>query len=235
MTVGQPQLVAPATSGVHNSAYVPDEVDWDTYYTPLVVAQALVECLPIRDGDMVCDPSAGSGAWLEAVRRRHRRTQRGAIDIDPTAPALQAGADQVHWRHTGDFLTWRPREWTAAPHWFVGNPPYSGATEHIRHALSVVRLGGSVAMLLGVGILSGQQRWTEVYRTWRPRLIVHLPKRIAFCGRARDGAVLDGRSTGSRDNVFVWWDTGWTGPTFAAWLDPETNRVEPGFTQRSST
>lgn len=221
----QPSLLDPAAVGVHDPAHVPDAVDWDAYYTPLAFARALTAILPIRDGDTVLEPSVGSGAWLQAVREHQPHAALRAMDIDPTAPGMNLGDELLEWRRVGDFLDWTPRHWTARPHWVVGNPPYRGAEQHIEHALRVVRTGGSVAMLLGIGILAGQGRFASIYKIHRPRLVVVLPQRIAFQGRARDGSILDGRSTGSRDNLFVWWELGWTGPTITAWLDPETMTV----------
>lgn len=224
----QIEVVPTPTVGLHQPGHVPElGENRDTYYTPLELARGLLGILPIREGDRVMEPSVGSGAWLQALAEAHPRAVRMAVDVDPTAPGL---ADPgLGMRHVGDFLAWRPVAWTARPHLVVGNPPYTGAEQHVQHALRVVDPGaGQVAMLLGIGFLAGLSRWASIYRHHRPRAVVIIPHRVAFGGRARDGSVLDGKRGGPRDNVFIWWDLGWSGPPITAWLDPETMTV-PGL------
>ena len=194
----------------------------DAFYTPQDLALSLVFCLPIRPGDIVMEPSVGGGAWLQAVHQVHPRTYRVAMDIDEQAPGLHLGPKVVDEARVGDFLTWRPKAWTAAPHWIVGNPPYSrdADMEHVAHALRVVREGGNVAMLLHLSFLASAGRWHSLFRSRRPRGVVVLPNRVRFGGPADLGMA------GKRDSALVWWDLSWSGPTSLAWLDPATMIVD---------
>lgn len=193
----------------------------DPYWTPEDLSLALVQALPIRDGDMVMEPSVGGGSWIRAVAQVHPRTHRVGLDLDPQAPGLALGPELLNEGIVADFTRWKPKAWTARPHWIIGNPPYSDdqGLAHVHHALSVVRARGSVAMLLPLAFLAGVERWNTLHRETRPRLIVFLPFRPRFAGPANKGM------SGKRDNVFIWWDLGWSGPTLTAWVDLSTMTV----------
>lgn len=193
----------------------------DAFYTPQDLAQALLAILPIRPGDTVIEPSVGGGAWIRALKQVHPWTRRIGIDLDEAAPGLHLGPELLDEGLIGDFTRWKPKAWTARPHWVIGNPPYSDDLDlaHVQHGLRIVRNHGSVAMLLPVGFLAGRGRWNALHRNIRPRAIVHLPFRVRFGGPDDKGMA------GKRDTVFIWWDLGWSGPTLTAWVDPSTMTV----------
>lgn len=106
------------------------------YYTPGVVAQAIVDWAIWDSSCTVLDPSFGGCAFFRAsmntlLRRGASRPGRllYGVDIDPTArtflkPLLCAGARTSQF-HTGDFLALDATQLSAAPFdVVVGNPPY---------------------------------------------------------------------------------------------------------------
>jgi hypothetical protein len=113
------------------------------YYTPRWIIEAMLDRLPVR-GEWL-DPSAGAGAFLVEIVRRHGRAALSwlsACDVDPHALDAAAFAleallgrdareDVAAWRrnraHGIDFLR---REWPGArPDVIIGNPPYGLSAE----------------------------------------------------------------------------------------------------------
>jgi predicted RNA methylase len=130
----------------------------DVQYTPQALADTLVRLLPRRDLATVLEPHAGGGAFVRALQRIGAHVV--AFDVDPTAQGLiDANAED-----TCDFLDVEPSDLGRGMYFdaVVGNPPFSNAEEHIRHALDVS--GRHVAFLLRVGFLCSARRvefWLE--------------------------------------------------------------------------
>jgi hypothetical protein len=106
------------------------------------------------------------------------------MDIDPDAAGF---ADVVHSR-VGDFRNYTHDLWPflrGRDVWFVGNPPYLQAQEHIEHALSLEPVG--VAFLLRLGFLEGQKR-AAFWRKHPPHTVHVLSKRPSFTVGGTDSA-----------------------------------------------
>jgi hypothetical protein len=175
----------------------------DAYYTPDLVADALVERLTRPSGHdwigrqtRVLEPHAGGGAFVRALRRRGCTVD--AHDIDPGAPACET---------RGDFLALKATE--AA--WIVGNPPFCDAEAHVRHALC---LCPRVAFLLRLGFLASAVRAT-MWAGHPPAAVYVLSERPSFTA---DGA------TDSADYCFVVWAPH-HGPTRMEWVSWRAHRV----------
>ena len=157
----------------------------DAYYTPQPLANAIVSAL-VRDGhlkrdDVVIEPSCGAGAFL--LYLAEAGCNAIGVDIDP----------EVEPDVCADFATLDPSRY--APDAVIGNPPFSHAEEHTRHALKLVsRQGGVVAFLLRLAFLEGKARaafWSE-----HPAAHVYvLSERPSFTGGATDSCAY---------GVFVW-------------------------------
>lgn len=148
----------------------------DAYYTPDDLALACVCTLPRLDGLRCVEPSAGGGAYIRAMRA-HGCSDPLGIDIDPNAAATREC--ELVW---SDFLDWQS---IGPVDWIIGNPPFRGAEEHIRHALSIARCG--VAFLLRLAFLEGQAR--ALFWAAHPPESVHvLSKRPSFTGGGTDSA-----------------------------------------------
>ncbi|MEL6348444.1 MAG: hypothetical protein AAFV53_35385, partial [Myxococcota bacterium] len=166
----------------------------DAYYTPDRLAQAIVAELPIRPGDRILEPHAGGGAFVRALVEQHPDAFILATDLDSEAPGLQL--DGVLWSSQRDFLQCQPRGGLS---WIVGNPPYSQAGQHIRHALS---LAPNVVFLLRLAFVESKRRipfWAE----HPARHIWMLAERPSFTGGGTDSAAY----------AAIWWDRDHSGPT----------------------
>ena len=172
----------------------------DAYYSPDAAASALVGLLPIRTTDKVLEPHAGGGAFVRALLPVAGQVHARDIDADAAGLALVPG-----WRRgVGDWFEAQPLD---LHDWIIGNPPFAGAEEHVRHALKMSKR--HVAFLLRLGFLESATRhsfWQEhpARRVWV------LVERPSFQRKGEDKASgkTDGRAYG-----FYWWDKEHTGET----------------------
>ena len=153
----------------------------DAYYTPDDVALACIDALAplVSRGATIVEPSVGGGAFVRALRGRGVGGAIHGVDVDPAAPglALCRGATVADFRRTYPDADW-----------IVGNPPYREAEEHVQHALHLARAG--VAMLLRLGFLSGQGRYSRLWSGAAvPLHSVHvLAQRPSFTGGGTDAS-----------------------------------------------
>ena len=167
----------------------------DVAYTPLSRAHAIVRSLrpDLGENPLVCDPHAGGGAFLRAFEA-HGLSYR-AREIDRAAVALlhAQGLDCEE----GDFLRMvRP----LCDLSFIGNPPWSEAEEHLLFALSW--RPRMVGWILPAGWLNRVERSAAVFATpgYGCPVICPMVNRNAYGGPGRTG-----KSTGSRDDLFIVW------------------------------
>lgn len=174
----------------------------DAYYTSDADASACVATLGNLRGLMVWEPHAGAGAFVRAL------VGAGAVvtasDIDPEAPGLDEPGCVTF---AGNFLRYHDEDTDNAPHWIVGNPPFNDAEAHVRHALSIARVG--VGFLLRLAFLESVKRaplWEE-----HPPSVVHVfTRRPSFMGGATDSAAYG----------FFVWHRGHRGRPALDWLSP---------------
>jgi hypothetical protein len=182
-----------------------DRLPNDAYFTPDAVALACVKATATPTPRFVLEPSVGGGAFARAAKEVWGPCEVTGVDIDPDAPGL---AECDYWFKCS-FLNWRLR--FIQPHWVIGNPPFSDAEAHIRHALSFNPVYGA-AFLLRLAFLETQKRrafWDE----HRPAEVHVLRRRPSFTGGATDSCAY---------GWFVW-RTGHVGPTTLGWIDlPES-------------
>ncbi|VCV94353.1 hypothetical protein BANRA_05385 [Klebsiella pneumoniae] len=129
--------------------------------SPLPECRRLVELADVRETDRILEPSAGTGAILQAIRDAVPRAKCDAVELHAgLARHLQAHFPEVRiW--CGDFLEYHPeRRYTR----IIMNPPFNRGDDirHIRRALTLLEPGG---ILTGI-CLDGprqQRRWSP----WR--------------------------------------------------------------------
>lgn len=174
----------------------------DFYPTEREVAESIIQYLVVLGlgpGQDVLEPSAGSGSFLHAIH-----------DV----AGVTADANELHVDRypeladapTRDLIAGRfERVMTVGSwDWIIGNPPFTPAVEHIKHALFLLRPGGRVAFLLRSGFLS-----TGIRAEFRSRAPLEwelqLQERPSFTG--------DDQTDSSEYTVFIF-RHGYTGPTF---------------------
>lgn len=192
---------------------------FDAYFTPDDVARRLVAELPLDAGSRVLEPHGGGGAFVRALLGAGHEVHTGDLNGARAQGLHAAGAATVR---VGDFLARDDGGWDA----IVGNPPYEGALRHVSHALSLVREGGCVAMLLRLAVLEGVKRRAF----WRdhPAASVHvITPRPSFTTKGSDSA------------AYGWfiWVRGHAGPTrgsIVAWREARRRLASVSTTGRSA-
>lgn len=120
--------------------------------TPATVAARMVELADLQAGDLIREPSAGTGALLDAV-------EASGVPVRVIATEINHGlADQLARRHSGaqvfaaDFLDLNPEHHEKAEK-ILMNPPFANAIdiEHIQHARKFLKPGGVLVAICASG------------------------------------------------------------------------------------
>ena len=106
----------------------------------------------------------------------------------------------------GDFLAWNPGE--DKPDWIIGNPPYTGAEDHIRHAVEVS--GRHVVFVLRLAMLEGVGRAGGLWKDTPLRKVLVLAPRPSFTS--------NGRTDTKTAYAAFWWDKNWNSAPQVGWL-----------------
>lgn len=170
----------------------------DAYDTPQELVEYLVGLLPIEAESSVLEPSAGSGVWCLELIRTVPGIHVEACEIREECREALVDAVTVACVHIGDFLELPLGTFDLV----IGNPPFCDAEEHIRHALSRVRSGGHVAMLLRLAFLESRGR-VPFWSAWPARKVWALSECPSFTGKGTDSSAYG----------FFLWQKGYRGPT----------------------
>jgi len=174
-----------------------EKAAFDFYATPDRLAYAIVDDLVqqrvLFPGALVLEPSVGGGAFVRAIHRHPQldRVTIHGIDIRPDAEGLRL-CDEAG---TGDFLEWDPVVPVGCGadgvprHGYdlvLGNPPFTDAELHLRHALEAVPTM-YVCFLLRTGFLAAKSR-RELFDEWPISTERKISPRPSFTGGGSDGA-----------------------------------------------
>ena len=153
---------------------------FDCYETPAwCVRRYLESAPPLRPGDRVLEPSAGSGSIARVVRELYPGVHITAVELQSRYhDDLLEAADEV-WCPQ-NFLRWQAAQvhWQATQEDYdlvIGNPPFTLADEFM---LCAHRIGRRWAMLLRLNVLEGENR-ADLFRLIKPGALV-LPNRPGF-------------------------------------------------------
>lgn len=147
--------------------------DKDLYETPpdcaLAICTRLELLIRLGSDPRLIEPSAGSGHFVTAMRKVWPEAIITAVDLH------QENALKLHQAGATSYLIgrWQGQDVGGfGADLIIGNPPFSEAEDHIRHALNVVAPAGYVAMLLPVSFLSSQRRCKTLWRPNEPNGLV---------------------------------------------------------------
>lgn len=169
--------------------------DLDSYFTPLDVTRAIVRRL-LADGLIwkgwqqgegaqnlsVLEPSVGKGAFVQAAMDL---LDPDVIDVVDLVIRPEIKELDISHEFETDFLAFRPTHTSQAYDLILGNPPFSEAEQHIRHALPMLTPQGRLAFLLRVNFLEGKQRHKSFWKEFPPEFVYVLDKRPSFTTRLR--------------------------------------------------
>lgn len=154
----------------------------DFYATPLEAVYALLDNYDaIKPGDIILEPSAGSGNIIEALRRRGYKNHIDAIELREVERwNLIPLADNIEITNFLDLDPWHSRY-----HVIIGNPPYSLAQEFIDKSLDLLVPGGRLIFLLRTNFLESKKRF-EWWQKRTPNRLYVLSSRPSFTGKGTD-------------------------------------------------
>ena len=133
--------------------------------TPADIARQMVALAEIQPGDRVLEPSAGTGAILDAVARHAPKCGAVlAVEINLRLAARLREAHPLTVVYTADFLDWQP---DAPLDRIVMNPPFELGADiaHIEHARRLLAPGGRVVAICANGPRQ-QDRLKPLTSTW---------------------------------------------------------------------
>ena len=119
------------------------------YLTPASIAEQMIRLADIEPGMHVLEPSAGTGALLDAVRRNTHGVVTTAVELDAQLAArLRMHCDDVR---QADFL--QCGQELGKFHRVLMNPPFNGGCDiaHIKHAYSMLKPGGVLVAICADG------------------------------------------------------------------------------------
>lgn len=247
---GEADPNAPATlPGVGVAPAVePIRVPADFYPTPLALARACTRWLQTRldlpTVDLVVEPSAGDGVWVEAAREFWPAAEIRAVELRSEAKVFSAPFQHG----VGNFLA-ENDQWERAPATSArlrmavedgetiimpGNPPNLLAERHVGIALD--RLGHTeakepmpryLAFLLPSGFLGGQDRYRDLFKAG-PRMegLIPAPLRggLRFVRQVVGRPDFTGGGGGGYEYMLFVWQAGWRGDEwtggFLDWSKP---------------
>lgn len=141
--------------------------------TPPETAELLISQMDIGPGDTVLEPSAGTGALINALASTRATVDAVENDRDHEGHLERLQLDglirSITW---ADFLSLTPPDPGALfdlgdrPLYdaVVMNPPFHAQTRHLAHALDWVRPGGCVSAIVSVGITFRTDKATTALR-----------------------------------------------------------------------
>ena len=174
------------------------------FSTPLPLAYAALQAAAIRPGDIVLEPSAGTGmlaVMAECALGKHARGALHLNEIATTRAGLLAGLFEHApvTRHNaeamGDYLP------GLHPTVVLMNPPFSASPgvqrirhdadlRHLRSAFSMLPAGGRLVAITSVGCIPGDAAWSRAFERLDP------PPRTVF------SIAIDGRAYARRGTTF---------------------------------
>jgi hypothetical protein len=177
----------------------------DFYATPDPLALAICERLwrYVPNPRYVVEPSAGTGAFVRAIRKTWPATHIGAVEINRACvPSLDAAGADLVWADDWLDHARAAAEWNVPPELIVGNPTYLQAQAHIEAGMHWLGIGGRLAFLLRLNFLGSSAR-VDFWRRGELESVSTISPRPSFTG--------DGKTDGTEYALFVW-RKGHTGP-----------------------
>lgn len=158
-------------------------VDNDKYYTPDWLVDEGIKIMQSHGysksvaGLWLLEPACGGGAIVGKLQESFPEARVDCFDVAP---------DEDFTCKQQDFFEFEYR-CHDRPHAIITNPPYNEAQRFTEHAISLVRDGGLVIMLLRINFFGGQKRsaWLEKNMP----IEVHVtPRRPSFRGKGTDSS-----------------------------------------------
>lgn len=138
------------------------------FETPPDLAARMVELAGIEPGQVVLEPSAGTGRIVRAIEDVGRLGGGGLVCVEVNAELARGLADPQRYVLCRDFLTWDEPERLGSFDRVLMNPPFSKGADidHVRHAFGMLEDGGKLVAIMGEGAFFRQDRKATAFRAW---------------------------------------------------------------------
>lgn len=131
------------------------------FYTPDCIHECFDYFNPYDENSAitVLDPSAGRGHLMRYLKKALPRAKVYAVEINPLhMPYMkQAGYEEIH---VGDFMQYQP---SMEFDLILMNPPFQDSLEHIYHAYTMLKSGGTLISIAEGGLSFRKDR---KYKKW---------------------------------------------------------------------
>ena len=181
-----------------------EQIALQQFSTPLPLAYAALQAAAIRPGDVVLEPSAGTGMLAVMAACALGNGSAGSLHLNEIA-ATRAGLlsglfpGAAVTRHNAESL--RDRLPALRPTVVLMNPPFSASPgvdrtrkdadlRHIRSAFSMLPPGGRLVTISSAHCVPGDAAWKDAFASFDP------PARVVF------SAIIDGRVYARRGTTF---------------------------------
>lgn len=159
---GHAELVAALDAG----HVVDQKKTLEQFYTPPELGARMARLALIEEGDLVLEPSAGSGRLVEAAFACNAYVVAVEIDwnVAQRLPDLDpVGALTVY---AADFMTWTPPAGTDPIDCVLMNPPFSANQDikHVLRALDFLRPGGRLVAIMSPHFTFAQDAPSRAFR-----------------------------------------------------------------------
>ena len=186
-----------------------EQLQYQQFSTPLPLAYAALQAAMIRPGDVVLEPSAGTGMLAVMAQCALGNGAAGALhlnEIAATRAGLLAGLfpGLSVTRHNAETI--RDRLPQLRPTVVLMNPPFSASPgverirhdadlRHIRSAFSMLPPGGRLVALSSAHCVPGDTAWADAFASLDPPAHVAFTAPIHGRAYARRGTTFDTRLT----------------------------------------
>ena len=137
--------------------------EFQFFETPAELADRLVELAAIEDNDTILEPSAGRGAIVKAIHRKHPFRTVCGFEIMDLNRSFLAKLDSFSLLGS-DFLT----ECRGHFDVIIANPPFAKNQDidHIRHMYDRLNPGGRLVSIASVHWQSASGKKEQAFREW---------------------------------------------------------------------
>ena len=186
-----------------------EQLQYQQFSTPLPLAYAALQAAAIRPGDVVLEPSAGTGMLAVMAQCALGNGAAGALHLNElaaTRAGLLAGLfpDCGVTRHNAETI--RDRLPELRPTVVLMNPPFSASPgvdrirhdadlRHIRSAFSMLPPGGRLVAISSAHCAPGDAAWVDAFASLDPPAHVAFTAPIHGRAYARRGTTFDTRLT----------------------------------------
>ena len=186
-----------------------EQLKYQQFSTPLPLAYAALQAAMIRPGDVVLEPSAGTGMLAVMAQLALGNGTAGALHLNEIA-AVRAGLlaglfpGSTVTRHNAESI--RDRLPELRPTVVLMNPPFSASPgvdrirhhadlHHIRSAFSMLPPGGRLVAISSSHCVPGDAAWVDAFASLDPPAHVEFTAPIDGRAYARRGTSFDTRLT----------------------------------------